>query len=145
MNNFKFHNPDLALFILRMLVGFVFVSQGAIKWINFELMKDIFTSAGFAAPEIWVIAIIAIEFTAATFIILGVLIRLGGALLIFDAVAAVLFLSTAGGIGIASVSFGFWTLTFAVGILFLLSGPGKWAIHSFKQEETLPPSVNSSI
>lgn len=116
-------NPALGLFLLRLVVGLVFISHGVAKFQNMEGTITFFASLGMPAFLAYFVA--TVETLGGLALILGLFSRLAGILLAIVMVVAVYSVTwPSGG----------WTgseleLTLLASNLALaLIGPGAWAI-----------------
>jgi putative oxidoreductase len=121
----------LALTLVRLVVGIVFVVHGAQKLFVFGLggITGYFTQAGIPLPAIAAPVVTFVELLGGIALILGIFTRVAAILLAIDMAGAILFVHGKGGFYLPA---GFeYALTLLVAnIALAIGGPGEYAIES---------------
>ena len=124
----------LALFLLRLSIGVIFVQQGYLKlFVNRAVFLKLFPSWGFPASFAYLAG--ALEFFGGILLILGLLTRLAGLLFAIEMAIALITVH---------IPHGGWRDVHATGLVLLLSagsfalaavGAGSWSVdaQSFKR------------
>lgn len=124
---------------LRIVVGFVFLMHGGQKLFIFGLAgtADIMGKLGLPLPLICAAIVIALELLGGLAILLGVFTRLGGAVLAFEMVIAILVARVAGGF-FAPYGYEFELTLLGAALTFAFNGPGRMSLEEIWHR---PPPV----
>jgi len=126
-----FSYPEIALLILRVCVGFVFVYHGALKLFpagGMDGFTQYLTALGVPSPEInaWLAALT--EFLGGLALMCGVYARWAALPLIFVMVVAILTVTGKNGFNIVSKGFEYNFILIAALVAIFLSRSEKWHI-----------------
>src|SRR5438067_11494785 len=85
--------PDLALFLLRLIVGAVFLAHGALKLFSFGYGGTVgfFTQLHIPLPNVAAAVVIAVETLGGLALVFGAGVRLAAPLLAVDMLGAIVF------------------------------------------------------
>lgn len=131
-----FHSKDVrSFFIIRLIVGLVFLSEGIQKFLLPEIVSvGRFESIGFANPEFWAYLVASFEVVCGVLLLTGLLTRL--AVLPLLTIMATALISTKIPI---LLNEGFWFMAHAARtdfamtmllIFLLINGPGKYSMDN---------------
>lgn len=131
-----FHSKDVrSFFIIRLIVGLVFLSEGIQKFLLPEIVGvGRFESIGFANPEFWAYLVASFEVVCGVLLLTGLLTRL--AVLPLLTIMATALISTKIPI---LLNEGFWFMAHAARtdfamtmllIFLLINGPGKYSMDN---------------
>ena len=116
-------HPAFGLFILRLVVGLIFLSHGVMKWQNLPGTLDFFTSLGFL--PFWAYVVATVETAGGLSLILGLFSRLFGVLLAGVMVVAILTVKwPLGGWAASELELLLLASTLAISLI----GPSRWAL-----------------
>ena len=133
MNFSRFNNPDIALLVLRISLGALFLVHGYDKLSNFNAIVGSLTASGFALPQTILILITAAELLGGGAVLLGLFTEIGATLIALDMLAVFFLVQLPQGIAFTSVGFGFAAFAFGMSVSLFFSGAGKWALgHHLK-------------
>ncbi|HYC83539.1 MAG TPA: DoxX family protein [Candidatus Paceibacterota bacterium] len=118
----KYHNPDLALLLLRLGLSVVFLGHGIAKLNDLPGTVAYFAALGLPAVMAYFIAVL--ETVAGAAVLMGVFTRLSALGLAATMVGAIVTTKGQGGIG----SFEFEFILLIVSLALALIGPGKYAV-----------------
>jgi len=122
---------DAAPFILRVVVGVIFVMHGYQKFADIGVAQfgGFLDSLGVPAAGLFAIIVTAVEFFGGIALILGIFVHIAAKLLAFDMLMAILLLHFKNGFFIQNNGYEFVLLLFSSLIVILIIGPGKWALE----------------
>jgi putative oxidoreductase len=119
---------DLALLILRVIVGIVFIAHGSQKLFVFGVAgtQGAFAQMGAPAPAVTAVLIMAIEILGGLALIIGLLARLAAIGLVIDMLGAMLIVHLKNGFFLPTgVEFALTLMTVALAIA--IAGPGAYS------------------
>lgn len=131
-----FHSPALGLFIIRLVVGFIFVFHGIGKLSNMEQTIGFFATIGIGAFLTWVVAIV--ETVGGLALILGYFSRFFSALLGIIMLVAIFKVKWSG--GFSAIELDLVLLATLIAVLF--SGCGRYSICAWKHKGTCDASCS---
>lgn len=122
----KITRPDLGLFVMRLVLGVIFVAHGWSKLQNMDGTIQFFSSLGLGAFFAYAVALI--EFLGGLSMILGVGTALFGVLIAIVMIGAIVFVKgkTGGLTGPGGFELDLGLLAMSLGIA--MSGPGKYRV-----------------
>lgn len=123
----KWCSPDLALLILRVALGLIFVAHGLSKINNMEATVGFF--AMFSIPAFFAYIVAWVEFLAGIAMILGLYTWVAGILIALVMAFAIILVKSKGG-DILKAEIDFMAFASALTIAFI--GPGKFALMKDK-------------
>jgi putative oxidoreductase len=126
------HNPQLAMFIIRMTVGSVFVLHGGQKLFGW------FAGEGFASSLQWLLSLgvptwlgtlgVISEFIAGLFVLLGVATELGAFVLIVDMLFGIYLIHWSHGYFIQNNGFEYPLNLIFLCVALIVGGPGSFSL-----------------
>ena len=124
-------NLDLALLVLRMVLGAVMLAHGLPKVTGFAGTASFFASAGIPFPTLAAAYAATVEVGGGILILLGVAVDIVGLLFAFDMMSAIAFVHLKNGFtGQGGYEFPLTLLAVAVGLA--LAGPGAYSVGGRK-------------
>lgn len=122
----KMFRPDLGIFIMRLILGIIFIAHGWSKLQNMEGTIGFFASIGLGAFMAYVVALI--EFLGGLSMIIGVGTSVFGVLIALVMIGAIVFVKgkTGGLTGPGGFELDLGLLAMSLGIA--MSGPGRFRI-----------------
>lgn len=124
-------NLDLALLILRVVLGAVMVAHGLPKLTGFSGTVGYFGSVGVPAPTLAAALAAAVEVGGGILILLGVAVDIAGSLFVLDMLGAIAFVHLKNGFtGQGGVEFPLLLLAAAAAVA--LAGPGAYSVGGRK-------------
>ncbi len=121
----KISRPDIGLFVMRLVLGIIFVAHGWSKLQNMEGTIGFFQSIGLSAFVAYAVALI--EFLGGLSMILGVGTAVFGVLLSAVMIGAIVTVKSKGGLtGPGGFELDLGLLAMAIGLA--MSGPGKYRV-----------------
>ncbi len=126
----KISRPDLGLFIMRLVLGIIFVAHGWSKLQNMDGTIGFFSSIGFGAVVAYAVALV--EFLGGLSMILGIGTSLFGVLIALVMIGAIVFVKgkTGGLTGPGGFELDLGLLAMSLGIA--MSGPGRFRMGGKK-------------
>lgn len=132
---------DAALFIMRIVIGLLFVAHGLAKLqtpMGVQSLANALDGMGFAAPMMWAWVVVLVESIGGLFLVLGIFTRISALLIGVIMVVAIIKVPWAAGM-ISAPGKGLgvdYPLVYLMPLLaILLQGPGKHSIEgAFKKE-----------
>lgn len=122
----RLHNPDLALLLLRVALGVVFVFHGYQKITSMEQTIGFFATIGISA--FWTYMAAYAEFVGGLLLLAGVLVRYAALALTITMVVAVFVVHYKNGFSLANGGYEY-ALTLLLGSLALVfSGAGRYSL-----------------
>lgn len=120
---------DLALFVLRVSTGLVFVTHGWAKWQGgVEQVAGFLTMLNFPAPEVFAPLLVLIEVVGGTALIFGAFTRLAAKLTGIVAIIALLTVHLEKGYSASGGGYEYVLLLAAACLMLLVMGAGKWSL-----------------
>lgn len=120
-------NPDLALLLLRLVLGAVMLAHGLPKVTGFAGVTGFFGSLGIPAPMLAAAFAVLAEVGGGVLMLLGVAVDIAGLLFAVDMLGAIVFVHLKNGFsGQGGVEFPLLLLTVALALA--LMGPGAYAM-----------------
>lgn len=122
-------NVDLALAILRIVVGIVFIAHGAQKLFTFGIPGTIaaFGGMGVPIPSVSAVVVIVVELLGGILLVLGLFTRIAAVLIAVDMLGAILLVHLKGGFFLPN-GVEFALTLFAAMAALAIGGPGAFAI-----------------
>jgi len=143
---------DLALFLVRLAFGLIFLLFGGRHVTNLEGYTSTFTNAGIPAPQVLAPIVAYLEILGGAAAILGIFTRYAGGLLAIVMIVSSTTVKMPAAFSINPQTntvrardflglTNFWDIDlslFTMGVVLLLMGPGRWALEYalFKREIT---------
>ena len=121
-------NQDLALLILRLVVGAAFIYHGYSKVSAMDGAIQMFASMGVGTVLTYIAAYT--EFLGGIAIFLGVATRLAGGLLTVFMASAIYLVHLSKGYGMMNGGYEYQLLLLVCVLYFALVGPGKYSVHA---------------
>jgi putative oxidoreductase len=123
-------NTDLALLILRVVLGIVMIYHGWPKLTNLGGTIEGFTGMGIPAPAVAAIFATVAEVLGGLLILVGAFTDIAGLMFVIDMLGAITFVHAKNGFSASEggVEFPLVLLTMALAIA--LAGPGRYAVGS---------------
>jgi putative oxidoreductase len=121
-------NPDLALLLLRVMLGIVMLAHGVPKVLHFSGIVEGFGNMGIplhALAAAW--ATIA-EAGGGLLMLLGVLTDIAGAMFAIDMLGAIIFVHAANGFSAGKGGYEFPLMLLIVALAIALMGPGRYSV-----------------
>ncbi len=124
---------DVAILILRLVLGVIFVVHGmqklfgAFEGAGIEGLTQMLSSLGFGVPLFWAWVLAISEFLAGIFLILGVLPRLSASLIAVIMAVAIATVHGPAGFFAMQGGFEYQLLTIAACVSLILTGAGKYS------------------
>lgn len=137
---------DLALAVLRIVVGIVFVAHGAQKLFVFGVGGTIgaFAQMGVPLPSLTAPLVIALEFLGGLALIAGVLTRVVALLFVFDMVGAIVFVHLAAGFFLPNgYEFAFTLLGGSAALA--LAGAGAYSLDHLLARRRTRPAMATTV
>ena len=130
-------NPDLALLIVRVAAGIVFLAHGAQKLFTMGLAgtEGMFTTIGAPAPRMTAPLITFIELLGGLAFIGGLLTRLAALGLVADMIGAILIVHLSHGLT-GQGGFEFPLTLLAISLAIMVSGAGRYSIDAVIADRT---------
>lgn len=125
----KWCSPNLALLILRLSLGIIFIAHGLSKINNMDATIGFFGS--FGIPAVFAYLVAGVEFLAGIALILGVYTWVAGILIAIIMVFAIVLVKSKGG-DIMKAELDFMAFASAITIAFI--GPGKFTVFKTKSK-----------
>jgi putative oxidoreductase len=125
-----FYQRSAGIFILRFVIGLVFILHGALKIAALPLMLGFFAAIGLTPAAFWLWFVALFEIIAGSALVLGVATRCFGALLAIEMLVAILL--TGVGRGWAAHEFEFVLMAASLAIAF--TGSGRWSLYRLECE-----------
>ena len=123
-------DPNWAYGISRVLLGGVFIFQGALKFLYLTSFTASLASIGFPLPLVCAVVVMAVEFFCGLAVLLGVFTRFSAMLLALDMLVLLFVIQLPNGYGLSHIGVSFSVLAFALALSLVFTGPGKWSVHS---------------
>jgi putative oxidoreductase len=119
-------NPDLALLVVRLILGAVLLSHGIPKITGWEGMHGFFASAGVALPTVSLAFALLAEVGGGILILLGLWIEVAAVLVMVDMVGAIFFVVKGSAFDLGKG--GIELIIFSLALALLLAGAGRYSV-----------------
>jgi putative oxidoreductase len=121
-------NPDLALLILRVVLGIIMIYHGWPKLTNLGGTIEGFSGMGIPAPALAAVYTMVVEFFGGLLILAGVFSDIAGLLFAIDMLGAITFVHAKNGFAVNEGGFEWPLALMAMALAIALSGPGRYAL-----------------
>ena len=123
-NLISYKNQDLALLMLRIAVGVIFIYSGYNKLTGIEGTEQFFDKSGIPLPGVmaWVVALV--EFFGGIMVLFGAYIQIPALLLMIIMLVAILVVKMEAGFA----SYRLDLMLLLVNLAFILIGPGNYSV-----------------
>lgn len=126
---------SLAPFILRVVVGAVFVMHGIQKLsMGVDGVAGFLGGMGFPVPVVMAVLLIAAEVVGGAFLIVGLFTHWVAKLLAFVALIAALTVHITKGFYVSEGGYEFALLLFAAAVSLAITGAGRWSLDSARKK-----------
>lgn len=119
-------NPDLALLVVRLILGAVLLSHGIPKITNWAGMHGFFTSAGVPVPTVSLAFALVAEVGGGILILLGLWIEIAVVLVMVDMVGAIATVVKGAAFDLGKG--GIELVIFSLALALLLAGAGRYSV-----------------
>jgi putative oxidoreductase len=121
-------NPDLALLILRVVLGIIMIYHGWAKVTDLGGTIEGMTGMGVPAPAVAAIFATVAEFVGGLLMLVGAFTDIAGLMFAIDMLGAITFVHAKNGFSVANGGIE-WPLVLAAAALAIaLAGPGRYAV-----------------
>jgi putative oxidoreductase len=121
-------NPDLALLILRVVLGIIMIYHGWAKVTDLGGTIEGMTGMGVPAPTVAAIFATVAEFVGGLLMLVGAFTDIAGLMFAIDMLGAITFVHAKNGFSVANGGIE-WPLVLAAAALAIaLAGPGRYAV-----------------
>ncbi len=121
-------NTDLALLILRVVLGIIMIYHGWPKLTNLAGTIDGMAGMGVPAPAVAAIFATVAEFIGGLLMLLGAFTDLAGLMFAIDMLGAITFVHAKNGFSVAKGGIEWPLLLAATALAIALMGPGRYAV-----------------
>jgi putative oxidoreductase len=121
-------NPDLALLILRVVLGIIMIYHGWPKLTNLAGTIDGMAGMGVPAPAVAAIFATVAEFAGGLLMLLGAFTDIAGLMFVIDMLGAITFVHAKNGFSVAKGGVEWPLLLAATAIAIALTGSGRYAV-----------------
>jgi putative oxidoreductase len=121
-------NPDLALLLLRIVLGIIMIYHGWPKLTNLAGTIDGMAGMGVPAPAVAAIFATVAEFVGGWLMLLGAFTDIAGLMFAIDMLGAITFVHAKNGFSVAKGGVEWPLLLVATALAIALSGPGRYAV-----------------
>jgi putative oxidoreductase len=121
-------NTDLALLILRVVLGIIMIYHGWPKLTNLAGTIDGMAGMGVPAPAVAAIFATVAEFVGGLLMLLGAFTDIAGLMFAIDMLGAITFVHAKNGFSVAKGGVEWPLLLAATAIAIALTGPGRYAV-----------------
>jgi putative oxidoreductase len=121
-------NPDLALLLLRVVLGIVMLAHGMPKLLHFGGVAEGFAGMGVPAPTLAAAFAAIAEAVGGVLMLLGVAVDLAGLLFAIDMLGAITFVHAAKGFSAGNGGYEFPLVLLAAALAIALAGPGRYSV-----------------
>ena len=121
-------NTDLALLILRVVLGIIMIYHGWPKLTNFAGTIDGMAGMGVPAPAVAAIFATVAEFVGGLLMLLGAFTEIAGLMFTIDMLGAITFVHAKNGFSVAKSGVEWPLLLAATAIAIALMGSGRYAV-----------------
>jgi putative oxidoreductase len=123
-------NTDLALLILRVVVGIIMIYHGWPKLTDLGGTIEGFTGMGIPAPAVAAIFATVAEVVGGLLLLIGALTDIAGLMFAIDMLGAITFVHAKNGFSAAKGGVEFPLALLAIALAVALAGPGRYALGS---------------
>jgi putative oxidoreductase len=123
-------DPDLALLLLRLVLGIVMLVHGVPKLLHFGGVAQGFAGMGIPAPTLAAAFATIVEVGGGLLMLLGIATDVVGLLFAIDMVGAIMFFHLAKGFSAGSGGWEFPLVLIAMALALALAGPGRYSAGS---------------
>ncbi len=127
MRRFLPYNLDLALLVLRVVLGIIMIYHGWPKLTNLGGTIEGFSGMGLPLPAVAAFFSMVAEFFGGLLLLAGVLTDVAGLLIAIDMLGAITFVHAKNGFSNADGGFEFPLALLAIAVALALAGPGRYA------------------
>jgi putative oxidoreductase len=124
------YNTDLALLILRVVLGIVMIYHGWPKLTNLGGTIEGFTGMGIPLPAVAAIFATVAEVLGGMLMLVGAFTDIAGLMFAIDMLGAIIFVHAKNGFSAAKGGIEFPLLLLATALAIALAGPGRYAVGS---------------
>jgi putative oxidoreductase len=121
-------NSDLALIILRVVLGIIMIYHGWPKLTNLAGTIDAMTGMGVPAPAVAAIFATVAEVVGGPLMLLGAFTDIAGLMFAIDMLGAITFVHAKNGFAVAKGGVEWPLLLAATALAIALAGPGRYAV-----------------
>jgi putative oxidoreductase len=121
-------NTDLALLILRVVLGIIMIYHGWPKVTNLAGAIEGMTGMGVPAPALAAIYTAVVEFVGGLLLLVGAFTDIVGLLFAIDMLGAIIFVHAKNGFSVARGGIEWPLLLIAAALAIALAGPGRYAV-----------------
>jgi putative oxidoreductase len=123
-------NPDLALLILRVMLGIIMIYHGWPKVTNLGGTIEAMAGMGVPAPAVAAIFATVAEVVGGLLMVLGAFTDIAGLMFAIDMLGAITFVHAKNGFSVAKGGMEWPLLLVAAALAIALAGPGRYAVGS---------------
>ena len=123
-------NPDLALLILRVVLGIIMIYHGWPKVTNLGGTIEAMAGMGVPAPAVAAIFATVAEVVGGLLMVLGAFTDIAGLMFAIDMLGAITFVHAKNGFSVAKGGMEWPLLLVAAALAIALAGPGRYAVGS---------------
>jgi putative oxidoreductase len=123
-------NPDLALLILRVVLGIIMIYHGWPKVTNLGGTIEGMAGMGVPAPAVAAIFATVAEVVGGLLMVLGAFTDIAGLMFVIDMLGAITFVHAKNGFSVAKGGMEWPLLLAAAALAIALAGPGRHAVAS---------------
>jgi len=123
-------NPDLALLLLRVVLGIVMLVHGVPKLLHFGAVAQGFTGMGVPAPTLAAAFAAVAEAVGGLLMLLGIAVDIAGVLFAIDMLGAITFVHAAKGFSVGNGGWEFPLVLLTMALTVALAGPGRPAVRT---------------
>ena len=120
-------NPDLALLLLRVVLGIVMLVHGVPKLLHFGGIAQGFAGMGIPAPTLAALFAALAEAGGGVLMLLGVATDVAGLLLAIDMLGAIIFVHAAKGFSAGNGGYEFPLVLLTMALAIAFAGPGRYS------------------
>jgi putative oxidoreductase len=121
-------NSDLALLVLRVVLGIIMIYHGWPKLTDLGGTIEGFTGMGIPAPAVAAIFATVAEVVGGLLMVLGAFTDIAGLMFAIDMLGAITFVHAKNGFSVAKGGVEWPLLLLAAALAIALAGPGKYAV-----------------
>ena len=120
-------NPDLALLILRVVLGIIMMYHGWPKLTNLGGTIEGFSGMGIPAPPLAAVLSMVAEFFGGLLLLVGVFTDIAGLMIAIDMLGAITFVHAKNGFAVNEGGVEWPLALLAMALAIALAGPGRYA------------------
>jgi putative oxidoreductase len=121
-------NADIALLLLRAVLGIVMLAHGVPKLLHFSGVAQGFGHMGVPAPTLAAAFATLAEAGGGLLMLLGVLTDIAGVLFAIDMLGAIIFVHAAKGFSAGNGGYEFPLVLLTMAVAIALMGPGRYSV-----------------